>query len=130
MSTPIITSTITPIILSSPLFTTTQLLPISTTKIQGSLGNKTFQINSKFIFVIFIIFIACKTIVAVEFGNAFSVLATNLTLSACCEFCTDYPLCRAFTYYPMNKTCFLYDSDNLSTKDCKNCLSSKLCKSK
>jgi hypothetical protein len=76
---------------------------------------------------------ACKIIDGIEFGNTFSVLATNLTLSACCEFCTDYPLCRAFTYYPHNKTCFLYDSDDYSTKYCKSlekCFSAKICEFK
>lgn len=66
----------------------------------------------------------------VEFGPSFITQATNVSLSVCCGFCADYNLCKSYTYYTMNRTCFLYDNISLLGTKCtpkEDCQSGRIC---
>ena len=54
--------------------------------------------------------IECDVLDNIEFGLSYFTQASNVSLPICCSFCADYNICKAYTYYPRNRTCFLYDS--------------------
>jgi hypothetical protein len=61
----------------------------------------------------------CNMFDGVEYVSVDFTPAININdASVCCDFCVVYKMCNAYTYYPANRTCMLFDIEHSTLRYC------------